>query len=105
MKHKIKTATAVYTGGGIYIFYGQLENGLNFRVGDEEEPVYICDSDTESEEADYWEFYEEHTVEELREEDFKTFYNAMLTHILNGGATHGRWSNFSPNELKTRFQK
>lgn len=105
MKHKIKTATALYTGGGIYIFYGQLESGLYFRVGDEDEPVYICDSDTSAEEADYWEFYEDHTVEELMGENFKTFYNAMLTHILNGGQPHDKWSNYSANELELLYQK
>ena len=26
--YKIKTATALYTGGGIYVYYGLLESGL-----------------------------------------------------------------------------
>ena len=104
--HKIKTATACYTGGGIYIYYGQLESNLYFRTADELGTVYICNSDTEAEEADYLEFYEEHTTEEITaEEEFKTFWNAMLSHILGGGEAHGRWSNFSRSELECRIIK
>ena len=104
MKHKIKTATAVYTGGGIYIYYGQLESGLYFRTFDDSEVIYICNSDTEAEEADHGEFYEAHTVEELTGEDFKIFWNTMLTHIINGCAAHGKWLNFSKDELENRFE-
>lgn len=104
-KHKIKTATACYTGGGIYIYYGQLESGLHFRTCDEWEAVYLCDSDTEAEEADYGEFYEAHTVEEITGDDFTAFWNAMLSHILSGGAAHGKWSNYSPDDLENRLIK
>lgn len=108
MKHKIKTATAVYTGGNIYIFYGQLESGLYFRAFDtmdDYEVIYICDSDTEAEEADYPEFYEAHTVEELTGDEFKTFWNTMLSHIINKGPRHGKWSNYSPDDLEIRIIK
>lgn len=104
MKHEIKTASAVYTGGGIYIYYGQLESGLYFRAVDDWDVIWICDADTEAEEADYSEFYDAHTVEELREEDFKTFWNAMLQHILDRKPTHGKWSNYSPDDLERRFE-
>ena len=102
---KIKTATACYTGGGIYIFYGQLENGLWFRAWDECEAAYICDSDTETEEAETLEFYEAHTVKELIGDDFRNFWNAMLSHILNGGAAYGKWSNYSTDDLERRIIK
>lgn len=111
VKHKIRTATAVYTGGGIYIYYGQLESGLYFRACDEcpedegYNPIYICNSDTEAEEADYWEFYEKHMVEELRHESAIEFWNTMLHHIIDGKPAHGKWSNYSANELERRFIK
>lgn len=111
MKHKIKTATAVYTGGGIYIFYGQLESGLYFRTWDEcpdseeYDTVYICDSNTEAEEADYSEFYEAHTVETLTHREAVDFWNAMLDHILNGGEALGKWSNYSASDLERRYIK
>lgn len=106
-KHKIKTATAVYTGGGIYIYYGQLESGLYFRAVDDWDVIWICDSDTEAEEADHSEFYEAHTVEEITDggEDFKTFWNAMLHHIIDKKPRHGKWSNYSPDELERRILK
>lgn len=103
-KHKIKTATACYTGGGVYIYYGQLESGLYFRAVDDWDVIWICNADTEAEEADYSEFYDAHTVEELTGENFKTFWNAMLTHIIGGGAAHGRWSNYSTSDLERRFE-
>lgn len=105
MKHTIKTATACYTGGGIYIYYGQLESGLYFRAVDDWGVIWICNADTEAEEADYSEFYEAHTVEEITGEDFKTFWNAMLMHIINGCAAHGKWLNFSRDELESRLEK
>ena len=108
MKHKIKTATACYTGGGIYIFYGQLESGLFFRAGDildDWEIIYICDSDTEAEEADYSEFYEAHTVEEITGEEYKTLWNEILNHIITKKPTHGKWSNYDPADLKRRIIK
>lgn len=104
-KHKIRTATAVYTGGNIYIFYGQLESGLYFRAFDDGEAIYICDSDTEAEAADYGEFYEEHTVEEITGEDFDTFWNAMLAHIIDRKPAHGEWSNYDPDDMKARIIK
>lgn len=104
-KYKIKTATACYTGGGIYIYYGQLENGLYFRAGDEEEVIYICNANTSTEEADYLEFYEEHTIEELKGKTFITFFNLMIAHVLEGGATFDEWSNYSKSELERRIKK
>ena len=104
-KHKIKTVTACYTGGGIYIYYGQLENGLYFRTSDEDEAIYICNANTSTEEADYLEFYEEHTVEELKGKTFITFFNSMIAHVLGGGATFDKWSNYSESELERRIKK
>lgn len=104
-QHKIKTATACYTGGGIYVFYGQLESGLHFRTDDESETVYICNANTGTEEADYAEFYEQYTEEELTGEAFKAFWNRMLSHVINGGAAHDEWSNYLASDLERRIIK
>lgn len=104
MKHKIKTATACYTGGSIYIYYGQLESGLYFAISDLFDSIAICDSETGSEEADYPEFYDAHLVEHLTGDDYKTFWNAMLTHIITGCAAHDKWMNFSRDDLERRFE-
>lgn len=105
MNHKIKTATACYTGGGLYIFYGQLESGLYFQAYDEWESVYICDAETGTEEAQYIEFYDQHTVEELTEDNFRSFWNAMLLHIINGGLPYGEQHNYLTCDLEERIIK
>lgn len=102
---EIRTASAVYTGGGIYIYYGQLTNGLYFRTWDDWDAIYICDSDTAAEEADYGDFFDNHTVETITGEDFAHFWNAMLTHIIEGGPTHGESDNYATEDLKLRFEK
>ena len=102
----IKSATACYTGGGIYIYYGQLESGLFFRAADGFDAIYICDSDTSAEEADYWEFYEAHTVAEItNENEYTAFWNAMISHILNRKPSYGKWNNYDPDELQARIIK
>lgn len=105
MTYKIKTATACYTGGGIYIYYGQLENGLYFRTWDDCESIYLCDSNTSTEEAEYSEFYEQHTVKELTGEAFKAFWNQMLTHVINGKPSFDKWNNYSKSDLENRIVK
>lgn len=105
MTHKIKTATACYTGGGIYIYYGRLENGRFFRTCDEIDVIYICDEDTSTEEAEQSEFYEHHTVEEITGEAFKAFWNQMISHVLAGKPAFDEWSNYSKSDLKNRIMK
>lgn len=105
MKYEIKTATATYTGGGLYIFYGQLKNGLYFSAYDEWESIYICNEDTSTEAAQYLEFYERHAVEELTGKDFQTFWNEMLSFILSGGPSPNKRRNYSISELKERILK
>lgn len=99
MKREIKNATADYTGGNIYIYYGQLSDGNWFRATDGEEFIEICDSDTSVEEADYCEFYEEHSIKTLTDEEYKTFWNEMLLWIIHN-APEG---NYIPDELEKRI--
>lgn len=102
--YKIKTATACYTGGDIYIYYGQLENGLYWRAADTWDIIWICDQDTGTEEASWYEFYEQHTIEEITSPSkFKAFWNAMLRHILEKKPTHDEWCNYSDDELTSRM--
>ena len=99
MKREIKNATAIYTGGGLYIFYGQLTDGNWFRAYDEWECIEICDSDTSVEEADYNEFYEEHTIETMVNDEYKTFWNEMLLWIIHN-APEG---NYQVDDLERRM--
>lgn len=99
--YEIKNATAIYTGGGIYIYYGQLSNGLWFRTWDENESICICNSDTSVEEADYGEFYDEHMIEELINHKYKSFFNTMLQWIIDNDK-HG---NYLASDLQARMIK
>ena len=96
---KIKFANACYTGGNIYIYYGQLENGLFFRACDEWEEIEICNADTSTEEADYYEFYQEHSVKTLVGDSYKKFLNDMLNWIISNNPS----GNYSEYELEKRL--
>ena len=99
MKRKIKNATAIYTGGNIYIYYGQLEDGNYFRACDDWDFIEICNSDTSVEAADYYEFYEEHSLGVLAKEDYEVFWNEMLLWIIHN-APEG---NYQADELEHRI--
>lgn len=87
---KILSAEAVYTGGGIYIYYGKLSDGTYFRACDDWDWIEICDYDTSVEDADYEEFYEEH----FKWRDFtmtriKTFrFKGSRTKYIGNGIGH-----------------
>ena len=98
---KIKHATAIYTGGGIYIYYGQLNNGLYFRAGDGWEWISICDADTSVDDANYIEFYEEHEIENLVNDDYVSFWNNMLKWIIDNKPD----GNYISCELEDRITK
>lgn len=99
MKREIKNATAIYTGGGVYIYYGQLTDGNWFRATDCWEEIEICNADTSTDEADYIEFYDEHSIECIGGEESKTFWNEMLLWIIHN-APEG---NYSIDELERRI--
>lgn len=105
MKYEIKAATACYTGGGIYIYYGQLENDLFFMSCDTWESILVLNADPSCEESQYPEYQEQHYIEELINNDYKTFLNKMLRHIVDGGAPYDNSHNYSTHELKERIIK
>ena len=99
MKTQIVNATADYTGGNIYIYYGQLSDGNWFRATDGEEFIEICDSDTSVDAANYCEFYKEHSIETLIGDEYESFWNEMLLWIIHN-APEG---NYIPDELEKRI--
>lgn len=99
--YEIKTATAEYTGGGIYIYYGQLENGLYFRVCDSWDMISICDADTSTEDADFAEFYNEHEIDSLDGYKFEEFFNNMILWIMHNAPD----GNYNTDELENRMIK
>lgn len=97
----IKNATAEYTGGGIYIYHGQLENGLYFRACDDWDFISICNADTSTDEAEYNEFYEEHETDSIDRYQFEEFFNTMLLWIIHNAPK----GNYNTDELENRMIK
>lgn len=103
--YNIKTATAIYTGGGIYIYYGQLENGLYFRACDDWDCISICNADTGnynddgSCDADYPEFYDEHEINTIYGYQFEEFFNDMILWIMHEKPD----GNYNVDELEKRM--
>lgn len=95
MKYEIKNATAYYTGGGIYIYRGQLTNGLYFSTCDTWESIVLCDADADTEEADYMEFYDVHTVQELTDKAYTKLFNNIISWIVK----HKPEGNYDSGEL------
>ena len=98
-QYTIKNASAVYTGGGIYIYYGELENGSFFRADDISECVTICNADTSTEEANYSDFYEVHEIETLTDSDGRQLFNQILLWVLLNEPR----GNYLASELENRF--
>jgi hypothetical protein len=98
MKYEIEKATAYYTGGGIYIYRGQLTNGLYFSTCDTWESIVLCDADADTEEADYMEFYDVHTVQELTGKAYEKLFNKIIIWITENTPR----GNYQPDELNQR---
>lgn len=99
MSNKIKNATAIYTGGNIYIYYGQLTDGNYFRACDDWYCIEICDADTSTDDADYNEWLDKHRVEMLEGYEYEIFWNKMLRWIIDNKPK----GNFQSYELEHRF--
>lgn len=102
----IKRATAIYTGGGIYLFYAEQENG-NWIMGDGTDLTVVNTSPLADEEtfeaSGYVEWQDEHKVEYIHEESCQQVLNEILNTIFNGYTIKG-WDNFQIGELKKYFK-
>lgn len=78
---KIKEAWAVYTGGNIWLFYGNLEDG-NFFLTDDNGCTLILNADpNDLDESTFPDWQEEHLVRELENNERMRFCNALLDWI------------------------
>ena len=97
-------ATADYTGGGIYVFMGRLENGTYFLFDSEwMEAAFVDANPYKEEDAFTAEWQEEHYVENpfKTEEENKFFCNSVIDWILEYG-TNGNYSKAEIAERKLR---
>lgn len=81
---KIKSVTPDYTGGNIYVYLGELDNGQYFIAEDLMYDVTIVDADPRKAGDDAFQpdWIEEHLVRYL-EEDNITFFRDMLCWVID----------------------
>lgn len=104
---KITKATAVYSGGGIYLYYAEMEN-KQWVMGNDDwliivDTCPIADEET-FENSDYYEWQMEHLVKEIPEEDFQKVLNEILKTIFDGKSIE-EYDNFSMDDLLHRYKK
>lgn len=106
MKKKIKKATANYTGGGIYIYSGETENGEFFLFSDDWGVLdYVLFLDTNpdtTEEYSYFEWQEEHKTSELNGSEARTFCKSAIKKAIKA-LKNGERMNASIEELEMRL--
>jgi len=86
-ENKIKTAQAIYTGGGVWLFIGELENGNYFLTANEGYTL-ILDEDPEdldkSLEADW---QEKHTIKDIGINE--SFIDDLMDYMKENGKQYG----------------
>ena len=104
---KIMKATAVYSGGNIYLYYAELEN-KQWIMGNDEWLIVVSENPIANEEtfedSGYYEWQEEHLVEQIPEEKYQMVLNKILETIFDG-KTIKEYDNYAMDELKYRYQK
>lgn len=104
---KITRATAVYSGGNIYLYYAEMENKQWIMGNDEWLIVVNADPLVDEETFDnscYYEWQEEHLVQQISDEQYQNILNEILETIFDG-KTIKEYDNFSMDELHYRYQK
>lgn len=99
---KITYANACYSGGGIYLFYAELENGnyifTSTEAGDSEAHIEIFDSNDNGEPFDNDVIWDCDWMDAHRVESFESYemWNSMLNWIINNNPI----GNYSVHELE-----
>lgn len=99
-KKEIKRATAVYSGGNIYLYYAELENG-NWLFGDDYSFMIVNANPLTDEESEYGEWQEEHLVTYLSDEETPFILNNVIE-VIEEGRTIKEYDNFILYELQAR---
>lgn len=103
----IKRATAIYSGGCIYIYFAELENG-NWLMGDDEGTMVIVNTNPLADEETFddsmfYEWQQKHLVREIPAEEYHEKLNAVLDVIFKGD-TMPDHDNYCIDELKVRYK-
>lgn len=78
----IETATAIYTGGNIWIFYGSLKDGSYFLTNDDGETSIFDTSPNNLNESLLEEWQEDHTIRKLTDESERNTFCIELMDFL-----------------------
>lgn len=104
---KITKATAVYSGGNIYLYYAELEN-KQWIMGNDDWLIVVDSNpianDETFENSGYYEWQEEHLVKQIPEKDYQKVLNNILDTIFNGKSIE-EYDNFSIGDLQDRYKK
>ena len=103
----ITKATAVYSGGNIYLYYAELEN-KQWIMGNDEWLIVVDTSpiidEQTFEDSGYCEWQEEHLIKYIPERHFQKVLNKILKAIFDGKSIE-EYDNFSMDELQYRYKK
>lgn len=81
-KDPFKSVVAAYTGGGIWLFYGELKDGNYFLVNNDGFVLILDESPANFDESLYEGWQQAHLVEELTEEKRVTFCDNLADRLL-----------------------
>lgn len=102
MKNEIIKANAEYTGGGIYRFTAELSDSRYLIGCTEWKVVYLVDEDPDAtEESWYNEWFDSHTIKEIKGEEYSETIKNLLTWILENKPS----GNYSAAEIETILKK
>lgn len=94
---QIKEAHAVYTGGNIWLFHGELEDGTYFLTDDEGRTQILDENPEDFDESLYWEWQEKHLIRDLENEDERIdFCHKLCDKFQKDGADGG----FTEKDIK-----
>ena len=106
---KVKSAEASYTGGGWYVFLGELSDGTYFiadypywdlRIVDEDPRPTFWGDDYDTD-AGYEPWQSAHLIQDYGGDDTKSFFNDMLNWILK----HSPDGNYNSGDIKNLIAK
>jgi len=84
---KIKTAQAIYTGGGVWLFIGELENGNYFLTDDYGCTLILDENPEDLDESLTVEWQEKHTIKDIGIK--KSFVNKLMDYMEENGRQYG----------------
>lgn len=81
-RYSFRNVNAVYTGGGIWLFYGELSTGEHFLTDDYGFTLILDESPADFDESLYEEWQHRHTIKELVDSQRVTFCDKLANRLL-----------------------